>query len=357
VADPRVLEHARIVVEHSCKVKKGDSVLILTAPEAHELLIAIVARLGKIGADYVASDFDSSVMRAYLLDADEETLSAPSRITLAAAKEADVMINIGQFTISNSHEMSDIPPHKLQLAYLAMKPVVDIIERKRWNITIHPTSALAQEAKMSYEAYCDFVYSAIIRDWPKMAAEMKVLADKMAATKTVRILGNDTDITFSIEGRKPLVDSGEKNLPGGEVFTSPIDSSVEGHVYFDLPINYLGQEVRGARLKFRNGQAAEMNAEEGEELLKTLMSADSGAGRVGELGIGMNRGINRFTKNILFDEKMGDTIHLAVGRAFPEAGGTNESAVHIDMIKSMKEGGTILFDDVAVYANGKFSWE
>jgi len=357
VADPRVLEHARIVVEHSCKVKKGDSVLILTAPEAHELVIAIVARLGRIGADYAAVGFDSSVMRAYLLEADEETLSAPSKMTLAAAKEADVVINIGQLTTSNTHEMSDVTPHKLQLVYLGMKPVIDLVEKKRWNITIHPTNALAQEAKMSYEAYCDFVYSAIIRDWPKMAAEMQVLADKMAATKTVRILGNDTDIAFSIEGRKPLVDGGEKNLPGGEVFTSPIDSSVEGHVYFDLPIIYLGQEVRGARLKFRSGRAVETSAEEGEELLKALMSADSGAGRVGELGIGMNRGITRFTKNILFDEKMGDTIHMAVGRAFPEAGGTNQSAVHVDMIKNMKEGGTILFDDVAVYTNGKFSWE
>jgi aminopeptidase len=357
VADPRVLEHARIIVEHSCKVKKNDFVLITSNPEVQELVIAIAAQLGKVGAQYVVIDQSSSISRSYMLAADDETLSVLSPMMLEVIKGADVLINLSQASTSNSQEMSDVPPHKLQVMAVSMRPLVEIIDQKRWNITLHPTQGLAQEAKMSFEAYSDFVYSAIIRDWPKMASEMKVLADKMAATKTVHILGKDTDITFSIEGRKPLVDGGEKNLPGGEVFISPIDSSVEGHVYFDLPINFMGHDVKGARLSFKNGQVVESSAEEGTEILKALMSADPGAGRVGELGIGMNRGIDRFTKNILFDEKMGDTIHMAIGRAFAESGGTNQSAVHIDMIKTMKEGGKILFDDTPIYANGKFSWE
>jgi len=357
VADPRVFEHARIIVEHSCKVKKNDFVLITSTPEAQELVIAIVSHLGRIGARFIVTDTSPAVMRAYTLQAGDDTLSTTPRFSIALAKEADVIINLGALTTSNSQEMSDVPPHKLQVSSIAMRPVAELLVNKRSNITLHPTRALAQEARMSYEAYCDFVYSAVIRDWPKMAAEMQVLVDKMAATKNVHILGKDTDITFSIEGRKPLVDGGEKNLPGGEVYVSPIDSSVEGQVYFDLPINYLGQDVKGARLKFRSGQVVESSAEQGEDLLKTLMAADPGAGRVGELGIGMNRGINRFTNNILFDEKMGDTIHMAVGRAFPESGGTNQSAVHIDMIKTMKEEGTILFDGTPIYANGKFSWE
>lgn len=356
MADPRVFEHARILVEHSCKVKKNDFVLITSNPGVHELVTAVAAQLGKIGARYIVLDLSTDITRSYMLEADDETLSAPPPIS-SIIKEVDAIINISQLSSSNSQEMSDVPAHKLQLNAIAMRPLMEIIDQKRWNITLHPTRALAQDAKMSFEAYSDFVYSAIIRDWQKMASEMKVLADKMAATKTVHILGKDTDITFSIEGRKPLVDSGEKNLPGGEVYISPIDSSVEGRVYFDLPINYLGRDVKGARLNFKNGQVVESSAEEGEELLKTLMSSDTGAGRVGELGMGMNRGIDRFTKNILFDEKMGDTIHMAVGHAFPESGGTNQSAVHIDMIKTMKEGGTVLFDGTPVYANGKFSWE
>jgi aminopeptidase len=146
-------------------------------------------------------------------------------------------------------------------------------------------------------------------------------------------------------------------MPSGEVFVSPVETDVEGEVYFDLPVIYLGHEIRGARLSLRKGVVVESKAEEGEEFLRMMLQVDEGARRLGELGIGMNRGVDRFTRNILFDEKMGDTIHMAVGRAYEETGGTNKSAIHIDMIKSMKDGGTICFDDVPVYEKGRFAWE
>lgn len=357
MGDPRVSEHAKIVVNYSCQVKKNDFVVILGTPEAHDLVVAVASELGKVGAHYAVLDVDPEVQRAYSLAADDETLSTPSPQMLNMIKEADVLINIGQVTKSNTQEMSDVSAHKLQLAAIALRPVLEALENKRWNITLHPTRALAQDAKMSFEAYCDFVYSATLRDWPKMASGMKVLADRMATAKTVHIVGKETDITFSIEGRKPLVDGGEKNLPGGEVFVSPVDTSVNGKVYFDLPINYSGRDIKGARLTFKNGEVVESSAEEGSETLNEMLAADEGAKRLGELGIGMNRGIDRFTKSVLFDEKMGDTIHMAVGHAFEESGGTNKSAIHIDMIKSMKEGGAIYFDDVPVYEKGKFVWE
>lgn len=357
VADPRVAEHAKIIVGHSCKVKRGDFVLILSTPEAQELVVEIAAELGRVGAQYEVMDGDPAARRAYQLAADDETLSVLPPQVLALIKETDVLINIGQLTVSNTQEMSDVPPHKFQLSAIAMRPVLEAIESKRWNITLHPTAALAQDAKMPLEAYRDFVYSAVLRDWPRMASEMKVLSDRMGAAKRVRVVGEHTDISFSIEGRKPMVDGGEKNLPGGEVFVSPVDSTVNGKVYFDLPVNYLGKDIRGARLTFKDGEVVESEAEEGAETLKEMLAADAGAKRLGELGIGMNRGIDRFTKNTLFDEKMGDTIHMAVGRAFEESGGTNRSAIHIDMIKSMKERGEIYFDDSAIYEKGKFVWE
>jgi aminopeptidase len=217
--------------------------------------------------------------------------------------------------------------------------------------------ALAQEAKMSFEGYCDFVYSAILRDWPKFEAEMRVLSERMVGARKVRVVGKDTDITLSIEGRRPKVSAGDHNMPSGEVFISPVETEVEGAVYFDLPVIYLGHEIRGARLSFHQGVVVESKAEEGEEFLRAMLEVDEGAKRLGELGIGMNRGINRFTRNILFDEKMGDTIHMAVGRAYAETGGTNRSAIHIDMIKSMKDGGAMYFDGVPVYEKGKFVWE
>jgi len=357
MTDPRVLEHARVVVNHSCKVKKGDFVAVLSTAEAHELVVAIASELGRIGAQYIVVDLDPSVSRAHTLAADDETLATTPTQIVEMVKATDVLINIAQTTSSNSQEMSDIPPHKLQLTMRAMGPVVALLENKRWNITLHPTPSLAQDAKMSYEAYCDFVYSAILRDWPKMASEMKVLSDRMAGAKEVHVVGKDTDISFSIEGRKPIIDAGEKNLPGGEVYTSPVDSTVNGRIYFDLPVNYRGAEITGARLAFKNGDVVESSAEQGAEILKGMLSVDEGAKRLGELGIGMNRGIDRFTNSILFDEKMGDTIHMAVGRAFEEGGGTNTSAIHIDMIKSMKKDGTVYFDGKPVYEKGKFVWE
>jgi len=357
MVDQRVLEHAKVVVNHSCTVKRGDFVIILSTAEARELVVAMASELGRIGAYYAVVDFDPSVTRAHTMAADDETLATLPSQMFNMVKETDVLINIAQTTSSNSQEMSDIPPHKLQLMFRAMGPLSALLENKRWNITLHPTPALAQDAKMSYEAYCDFVYSSILRDWPKMASEMKVLSDRMAATKKVHVVGKDTDISFSIEGRKPIIDSGEKNLPGGEVFTSPVDSTVNGRIYFDLPVNYQGAEIRGARLTFRNGDVVESSAEQGSEVLRGMLSVDEGAKRLGELGIGMNRGIDRFTNNILFDEKMGDTIHMAIGRSFEEAGGSNKSAIHIDMIKSMKKDGAVYFDGVPIYEKGKFVWE
>ncbi len=354
--DPRVEEHAKIVVNHSCKIKKDDFVVIMGCPEARDLTIQIVKELGRVGADYVVLDNESAVFRAFLLASNDDAIKLSKQV-LNLFKDSDVLINLSQATTSNSHELSDVPPHKLQLWRTAMNPISEVIMTKRWNITLQPTSALAQDANMSFEAYSDFVYSAVIRDWQKMESEMKVLSEKMQTADQVRILGKETDISMSVKGRKPIIDSGEKNLPGGEVFTSPIDASVNGRVYFDLPIIFMGYEVSGCRLVFKDGVVVESSAEQGSEILKEMLAIDDGAKRVGELGIGMNRGIDRFTRNILFDEKMGDTIHMAVGLSFEEAGGTNKSAIHIDMLKSMKDGGAIYFDSERIYEHSRFAWE
>ncbi len=355
MSDPRPAEHAKIIVNHSCKVKKGDFALIMASSEANELIREIASQIGKLGAHYIVMSNESSFGRAYTLSADDETLSTLPSQMQNLVRDSDVLIQI--IASSNSQEMSDVPPRKMQLVARAQGPVMSMIQSKRWNITLHPTRALAQDAKMSFESYTDFVYSATLRDWPKMVSEMNVLYDKLVSSRRVRIVGKETDISFSVEGRKPIVDGGEKNLPGGEVFVSPVDSTVNGKVYFDLPIIFNSREIKGARLTFKNGVVVESSAEEGQEFLREMLAADEGARRLGELGIGMNRGINKFTKNILFDEKMGDAIHMAVGLSFEESGGTNKSAIHIDMIKRMKEEGAIYFDDAPIYSNSKFAWE
>jgi aminopeptidase len=357
MADSRVTEHARILVNYSCRVKRNDFVIVSASPDSHDLVVALASELGRVGAQYLVIDLDDRVSRAFALAADRETLAALPPQLLNLFKEADVIINVGALSSANTQELADVPGEKLQALARAFGPLAEVLQRKRWNLTLHPTNALAQEAKMSYEAYCDFVYSAILRDWPKFESEMRVLSDRMAGAKKVRIVGKDTDITLSIEGRRPKVSAGDHNMPSGEVFVSPVETEVNGEVYFDLPVLHLGREVKGVRLSIRNGVVVDSKAEEGEEFLKGMLLVDEGAKRLGELGIGMNRGIDRFTRNILFDEKMGDTIHMAVGRGYEETGGINRSAIHIDMIKSMKEGGTMYFDDDPIYERGKFVWE
>jgi aminopeptidase len=355
LVDQRIEEHAKIVVKYSCEAKRGDTALLLANEQALPLIKEIASEIGKAGARLIFVDRDSSVMRASLLSSDDETISTLPQPFINLVRDCDPFIQI--ISSSNSQELSDVPPNKMMLSAKASSPLFPMIDKKRWNITLHPTPSLAQDAKMSLESYSNFVYSATLRDWPKLASQMQVLSDKFSSSKRVKIVGKETDISFSIENRKPIVDDAKKNLPGGEVFISPVDATVNGKVYFDLPINYMSQEVKGVRLLFRNGEILESSAEEGEELLKAMLSTDAGAKRLGELGIGMNRGINRFTKNILFDEKMGDTIHMAVGRAFPDSGGTNQSGIHIDMIKSMKDEGAVYFDEAAIYKDGKFAWE
>ena len=209
---------------------------------------------------------------------------------------------------------------------------------------------------MSLREYEDFVYSAVLRDWEKEAEEMNRLRQAMNKTETVQIIGDKTDLTMAIRGRNAVISDGTHNLPGGEVFTAPLEDSVNGEVFFDLPAIRYGKEVTGIRLKFEKGEIVDYSATKNEDLLRAMINTDEGSRRLGELGIGTNRGINRFTKNILFDEKMAGTIHLAIGNAYKECGGTNQSAIHWDMIKTMKPG-KILLDGENIQENGKFKWE
>ncbi|MGI0081150.1 MAG: aminopeptidase, partial [Nitrososphaerales archaeon] len=318
--DQRIAEHANIVVNYCCEVRKGDFVLVMADGDARPLIREIASRIGEKEARLLVIDRDLSIDRSHLLAADKETIATLPKPLFNLVRDSDALIQI--ICSLNTQELSDVPPEKMSAMSKARGPLLSVIEGKRWNVTLHPTPALAQDAKMSFASYSDFVYSATIRDWPKMASQMKVLSDLFSKSKRVHLTGKDTDISFSIEGRKPIIDDGKKNLPGGEVFISPVETSVNGKVYFDLPINFLGRDIKGARLVYKDGEIVESDAEEGGEYLKALLSTDPGARRLGELGIGMNRGIDRFTKNILFDEKMGDTIHMAVGLAFEESGGT-----------------------------------
>jgi len=227
-------------------------------------------------------------------------------------KASDVIISIK--SNSNTKSLRNVDPKKISIRSKALKNLRDERLSKRWCLTQYPTVGYAQDAEMSLSEYEDFVYSAVLIDWNEQIKIMNRLKGIMDKTDEVRIIGEKTDLTLSIKGRNTVVGGPTHNVPGGEVFTAPIEDSAEGEIFFDLPSVVYGNEVEGIKLKFERGKVVDYSANRNETLLKSMIETDEGSHRLGELGIGTNRGIKKFTKNILFDEKIGDTIHLAIGR-------------------------------------------
>jgi len=352
--DPRISEHARILVEHSAKVREGDRVVIQIGDYGRELATEVYKESAKRGASPLIVMVPSEALRGYYEATPEEYLQIFPGHYYELVKASDVVIHI--LSEENTRYLSSIDPRRIIVRSLATKRIADERLKKRWCVTQFPTPAQAQEAEMSLREYEDFVYSAVLRDWEKETEEMNRLRQAMNKTDTVQLIGDKTDLTMAIGGRSAVISDGTHNLPGGEVFIAPLEDSVDGEVFFDLPAVRYGKEVQGIRLKFAKGEIVDYSATKNEDLLGAMINTDEGSRRLGELGIGTNRGINRFTKNILFDEKMAGTIHLALGNAYKECGGTNESAIHWDMIKTMKTG-KILMEGEAIQENGKFKWE
>lgn len=348
--DQRATEHARLLVEYSTKVKEGDKVLIQVTDCGMELATEVYRLASALGASPLITATPSEAERGYYGVVQEKYLSLVPGHLLALVKASDVVISIrGE---SNLKALSGVDPRKISARQLALRDIQEERLSKRWTLTQYPTEGYAQEAEMSLREYEDFVYGAILRDWDEERTKMRKLAEFLNRAEAVRIVGDGTDLTMSIKGRTAVVGDVTHNVPGGEVFTAPLDDSAEGEICFDFPAIRYGKEVRGVRLKFHKGELVGYSAEKNEELLKSMVETDLGARRLGELGVGTNYGIDRFTKNILFDEKMGGTIHLALGRAYPECGGINKSAIHWDFIKSLKPG-QLLVDGEAILMDGK----
>jgi aminopeptidase len=207
---------------------------------------------------------------------------------------------------------------------------------------------------MSLEEYEDFVYGATNIDYAALEQTMQKVADAFTRAKKVRIVGKETDLTVDIEGREAVICSGSHNVPDGEFYFTPNHLLTEGHIYYDWPTVYGGREIQGIRLTFKEGKIVDFSAEKGRAFLENALNTDEGARYLGELGIGMNFGIQRPTKDILFDEKIGGSVHLAVGRAYEDAGAGNDSAIHWDMVKNLKDGGELYLDGVLVQKNGQW---
>ncbi|MCF2137682.1 MAG: aminopeptidase [Candidatus Thorarchaeota archaeon] len=352
--DPRVAEHARIIVEWSAEIKKGDKVIIRATPETQELVVALNRELARVGAHPVTLMELEEASRAYIDAASEETLQEIPDHVKALYENSDAIVMIR--SPANTRAMAGADQRKLVTLSKAMRPMSNVILSKRWTVTVHPCNSLAQQANMSLEEYRDFVYGATLLDWKEESKLMYVLKEHLERHSDVRFVGPETDLYAKTEGRIWIASDGKHNLPSGEVFTAPIEDTVEGKIFFDIPFMQRGKVIQGVRLTFEKGEVVDFSAEKEEATLKSIIETDEGSRRLGEMAIGTNRGIQKYTLNMLFDEKIGDTIHCALGNAYKECNGRNESAVHVDMIKSMKEGEVIAGDEV-IYSKGKYLWE
>jgi aminopeptidase len=230
-----------------------------------------------------------------------------------------------------------------------------------WCGTLFPTQAHAQDAEMSLTDYEDFVYSAGHLDeddpvaaWRAVSAHQQRLVDLLGQKRQLRIVAPDTDLTIGVAGRTWINADGAKNFPDGEVFTGPVEDSAEGHITFSFPAVHMGREVEGIRLEFEQGKVVKATARKGEDLLTSLLDMDAGARYLGEFAFGTNADIRRYTRNTLFDEKIGGTIHLAVGASYPDTGGRNQSGLHWDIVRDLRQGGRVYADGELIYQDGQF---
>ena len=355
--DARVREHAAIIADHSTGIEAGDNVVIQLPAAAEDLGVALHEICGDRGANPVYLNYSKRADRAFKRAADEFEEPAHRR---ALYEETDVFV-IARGG-ANVTEDADVAPETNAAYNRAMEAVKRERLSKTWCLTQFPTAGHAQLAGMSTEAYEDFVWDAVSLDWEAQHAFQAELVSILDDAEEVRIRsGEDTDLTMRVAGNTALNDDGKANLPGGEVFTAPVRDSVEGEVHFDLPLYRYGREIEGVRLRFEDGEVVSHAADRNEELLAGILDTDEGSRHLGELGIGMNRQIDRFTYNMLFDEKMGDTVHMAVGSAYPETVGDdntlNESAEHVDMIVDMSEDSVIEVDGEVVQRDGTFVFE
>ena len=357
--DPRVHRHAEIIADHSTRIEDGDDVIVAAPPAAEDLVTAHFELCGERGANPQWLGQSSAAHRAFMNASDAEDFETPDH-ALAQMEAADVVVQIRGDT--NTRATSDVDPEKNAARSKANRPVFEERMGKRWVGTQYPAPGNAQEAEMATEAYESFVYGAIDKDWDAQREHQERMVEILDPAEEVRIVsGETTDVTMSVAGNPTANDYAELNLPGGEVYTAPVPDSVEGEVVFDKPVINQGREMQGVRLVFEGGEVVEHAAEKNEAVLTSLLETDEGARRLGELGIGMNRDIDRFTYNMLFDEKMGDTVHMAIGRSIPwtvgEDNEANDSATHVDMIVDMAEDSFVEVDGEVVQRDGTFVFE
>lgn len=363
--DIRLNRLAKLLVNYSTEIKNGEFVFVYGEEVATPWMVEVVKEAVKAGAHVETLLNSQEISEVKLKYSTDKQLQEENFMMKTMLGKADVWLSA--WGGRNTKVNSNIDSKKLQLSLKGATSWRKIYSERmgngtlRWCGTQYPTYSDAQEASMSLSDYEDFVYGAGLLDcedpvaeWKKISAEQERWVKYLDTKKELHIISEGTDIKVNVDGRKWINCDGRVNFPDGEIFTSPVEDSINGYITFSFPGIYSGKEIEGIRLEIEKGKVVKASAKKGEDLLKSLLATDEGSSFFGEVAIGTNYGIKQFTRNMLFDEKIGGTIHMAIGDSMPEAGGKNRSTIHWDMLCDMRSSGKIFADGELFYENGQF---
>ncbi len=362
--DIRIERWAHTLVHYCLYLKQGETAVISSTPLAHPLIEAVYSEVLRVGAYPVVLLDLESLDELLLREGNEAQLTKLSPATIAALEQADAHLRIG--ASSNPRALNGVDPARIAQRRSAGYAFSQKLREReqagtfRWSSTLYPTAGYAQDAGMSLSEFEAFVFDVCflndhdpIARWQELAKKQQRFVDWLVGHRLVHIKGDGTDLTLSIQDRTFINSDGKRNFPSGEFFTGPVEDSANGVIQFAIPASYAGRSVEGVRLVFKQGKVIEASAQQGQAFLDQMLALDEGARYLGEFAFGNNSRVDRSTKNVLFDEKMGGTIHLALGASYPETGGLNQSALHWDMVCDLRTAGEVWVDDTLFLKDGK----
>ncbi|HEX9036359.1 MAG TPA: aminopeptidase [Ktedonobacterales bacterium] len=367
--DPRIIRWAKTLVEYCLSVQPGDLVSVNSTPAAEELVAEVCRYTLRAGGHPIVNVGLPAAREVMLKEGSDEQLSWVDPGARAVIASSDARLNI--LSETNTRQLAGVDPKKQGIIGAAARALFQERATRvapgndRWCLTLFPTEAYAQDADMSLADFSEFVYEACLLNsedpaerWRNVGREQQFYVDWLKDKKEARVIGRDTDITVRFDGRIFRNSDGKRNFPSGEFFTSPHEDSANGHIRFTVPSVVAGHLVSDIRLTFEGGRVVEATAATGQDFLREMLASDEGASRLGEFAVGNNFGIQRGIRNILFDEKIGGTIHMALGASYAECGGKNQSQLHWDMICDLREtagGGEVWVDGELLLKNGKLA--
>ena len=367
--DPRFDKLADVLVNYSVGVKNGQLVRISGPPVSQPLIVSLYEKVIEAGGYPSVRMVPEELNEIFLKKANDDQLRFCNPISVYEYERLDC--SIGIWAEENTKALSNCDPKKIGITQAARKPLMDIFMKRaatgslRWVGTQYPSQACAQDGEMSLSEYEDFVFSAGMIDrpdpvaaWKKVSERQQRLVDFLNGKTEYHVKSsNGTDVRMSLAGKTWINCDGHENFPDGEVFSGPVIDSVEGQVNFSFPAVHHGREVDGVRLTFRNGKVVDAGATKGFDFLMSMLDMDAGSRYLGECAIGTNYDIQQYTRNTLFDEKIGGTCHFALGAGYPESGNNNQSGLHWDMVVDLRNGGFIEVDGIKIVVDGKFTKE